>query len=68
MTWAAIFPLVTLGMYAIAPFADGWPPVLRALLLTVLVVPAAVYLVVPRLLALSAAWRRPRDAGPGVRS
>jgi antibiotic biosynthesis monooxygenase (ABM) superfamily enzyme len=38
-------------MLAFAPLIDGWHPVLRALVLTLLVVPAAVYLVVPRLFA-----------------
>lgn len=52
ITWIAIFPLVTLGFYAIAPFAQEWHPVLRALVLTVIVVPTAVYLVVPQLMRL----------------
>ena len=50
ITWIAIFPLVTLGFFAIAPFADGWNPVLRAFVLSVIVVPIAVYLVVPQLM------------------
>ncbi len=52
ITWIAIFPLVTLGFYAIAPFAGDWNPVLRALVLTLAVVPVAVYLVVPQLMKL----------------
>ena len=35
ITWIAIFPLVTLGFFAIAPFANDWNPVLRALVLVV---------------------------------
>lgn len=50
ITWLAIFPLVTIGLYAIAPFSETWPPVLRSLALTVVVVPLAVYLVVPQLM------------------
>lgn len=50
ITWLAIFPLVTIGLYALAPFTEGWPVVLRALVLTVVVVPLSVYLVVPQLL------------------
>jgi antibiotic biosynthesis monooxygenase (ABM) superfamily enzyme len=38
-------------MLALGPLMDGWHPVLRALLLTLLVVPTAVYVVVPRLFA-----------------
>jgi antibiotic biosynthesis monooxygenase (ABM) superfamily enzyme len=51
ITWIAIFPLVALGMTVTAPFTATWHPVLRALTLTVVVVPLAVYIVVPRLLA-----------------
>lgn len=50
ITWIAIFPLVTLGFIAIAPFAPDWHPVLRAFVLSVVVVPVAVYLVVPQLM------------------
>ena len=52
ITWIAIFPLVALGMLAIAPFSGDWHPVLRALVLSVLIVPVAVYLVVPRLMRI----------------
>lgn len=52
ITWIAIFPLVTLGFFAIAPFATDWSPVLRAFVLSVAVVPVAVYLVVPQLMRL----------------
>lgn len=55
LTWVAIFPLVAIGMTALAPFSESWHPVLRALVLTVVVVPLAVYVVVPRLLRLHGA-------------
>ena len=51
ITWMAIFPLVAVGMMVVAPLTEGWHPVLRALVLTLVVVPAAVYLVLPRLFA-----------------
>lgn len=51
ITWLAIFPLVAVGMLASAPLTEGWHPVLRALALTLVVVPAAVYVVLPRLFA-----------------
>ena len=50
ITWIAIFPLVTLGFFAIAPFSADWNPIRRALVLTLVVVPLAVYLVVPQLM------------------
>ena len=60
ITWLAIFPLVALGMTVIGPISDTWPPVLRALVLTIVVVPLAVYLVVPQLLRGYGALRRSR--------
>lgn len=51
ITWAAIFPLVALSQWALAPLIGPWPPVLRALAVTLVVVPVAVYVVVPRLIA-----------------
>lgn len=58
ITWIAIFPLVSLGFFAIAPFAEHWHPVLRALVLTLVVVPIAVYVVVPQLMRAHGALRR----------
>ena len=52
ITWIAIFPLVTLGFFAIAPFAEDWNPILRAFVLSLVVVPIAVYLVVPQLMRM----------------
>jgi antibiotic biosynthesis monooxygenase (ABM) superfamily enzyme len=57
ITWLAIFPMVALGMTVLGLFADSWPPVLRALVLTAFVVPVAVYLLVPRLLRAELAMR-----------
>ena len=50
ITWLTIFPLVAIGMTLMAPISTDWHPVLRALLLTAIVVPLAVYLIVPRML------------------
>ena len=50
LTWCAIFPMVALGMTVMGWFAEAWHPVLRALVLTLVIVPLAVYVIVPRLL------------------
>jgi antibiotic biosynthesis monooxygenase (ABM) superfamily enzyme len=60
ITWAAIFPLVVLAQLALAPFIDTWHPVLRTLAMTLVVVPIAVYVVVPRLTAAYLKVLRPR--------
>lgn len=52
ITWAAIFPLAAIGMNVMAMFVPEWHPLLRAFVLTLVVVPTAVYFAVPRLLLL----------------
>jgi antibiotic biosynthesis monooxygenase (ABM) superfamily enzyme len=42
LTWLAVFPLVAIEITAMAPFTVGWDPVLRAFVLTLVVVPLAV--------------------------
>lgn len=62
ITWAAIFPLVAVGMMVVGPLTEGWHPVLRALVLTLMVVPVAVYVVLPRLFAGYGALLRRRNS------
>ncbi|RZU66718.1 hypothetical protein EV379_3084 [Microterricola gilva] len=61
ITWLAIFPLVSIGFYAIEPFAGDWNPVARAFVLSIVVVPLAVYLVVPQLMRVYQGVRRRRS-------
>ena len=65
ITWLAIFPLVAVGMMLIAPISESWHPVLRAFVLTLVVVPLAVYLVVPQLMRAYGALRRRRAPRSG---
>ena len=60
LTWLAIFPLVAIGITAMAPFTAGWDPVLRAFVLTLVVVPLAVYWVVPWLMRIYDRYLAPR--------
>ena len=50
ITWLAIFPLVSIGFYTVIPLMGEAHPLLKVLVLTLLVVPAAVYVVVPNLM------------------
>jgi len=52
ITWLAIFPLVTLGFLTIIPLMGSAHPILKVFVLTLVVVPLAVYLVVPNLIKL----------------
>ena len=52
ITWLTIFPLVALGLTFLKPALGDMHPILKALILTLIVVPLAVYLIVPRLLGL----------------
>ena len=52
LTWLVIFPLVSVSSAAMGLFAQDWHPVLRALVLTLIVVPTAVYLGVPQMVAI----------------
>ena len=57
VTWLAIFPMVAVGMSVMGMTADSWPAILKALVLTVIVVPTTVYFAVPRLLILNSKLR-----------
>jgi len=50
ITWLAIFPLVSLGFFTIVPAMGNSHPILKVFVLTLVVVPLAVYVVVPNLM------------------
>jgi antibiotic biosynthesis monooxygenase (ABM) superfamily enzyme len=50
ITWLAIFPLVTIGFLTIIPLMGTAHTILKVFVLTLIVVPLAVYLVVPNLM------------------
>jgi len=52
ITWLAIYPLVTLGFLTVIPLMGSTSPFLKVLVLTLIVVPLAVYVVVPNLMKL----------------
>ena len=53
ITWLAIFPLVSLGFLTIVPLMGDAHPILKVFVLTLVVVPLAVYVVVPNLMKLA---------------
>lgn len=50
ITWLAIFPLVALGVMFLLPALGDMHPILKVFILTVILVPLAVYLIVPWLM------------------
>jgi antibiotic biosynthesis monooxygenase (ABM) superfamily enzyme len=52
ITWLTIFPLVALGVTFLLPALGDMHPVIKAFILTLIVVPLAVYVIVPRLMGL----------------
>jgi antibiotic biosynthesis monooxygenase (ABM) superfamily enzyme len=60
LTWLAIFPMVAIGITAMAPFTVGWDPLLRLFVLTLVTVVLAVYLVVPWLTRIYERYLAPR--------
>jgi antibiotic biosynthesis monooxygenase (ABM) superfamily enzyme len=58
VTWAAIFPLVLAAQAVLSPLVHTWPAVLQVFAMTLVVVPAASYVVMPRLMALYARLTR----------
>jgi antibiotic biosynthesis monooxygenase (ABM) superfamily enzyme len=60
VTWVAIFPMAAIGMTVLGLLVPTWPAVLKALVLTLFVVPTAVYFAVPRLLMLHSRFRNSR--------
>ena len=52
LTWIAIFPLVSLGFVTVVPLMGDAHPILKVFVLTLIVVPLAVYLVVPNLMKI----------------
>jgi antibiotic biosynthesis monooxygenase (ABM) superfamily enzyme len=63
ITWLAIFPLVSIGFYTVIPLMAGAHPLLKVFVLTLLVVPAAVYIVVPNLMKVYAKLAARKSAG-----
>jgi antibiotic biosynthesis monooxygenase (ABM) superfamily enzyme len=52
ITWLAIFPLVAIGLTVLGVVLGDTHPIIKAFVLTLVVVPLAVYLVVPNLIKL----------------
>lgn len=60
IVWLTIFPLVAIFGTLLTPLMTDWHPVLRALVLTLIVVPIAAYWLMPQMFRWYGAWARRR--------
>jgi antibiotic biosynthesis monooxygenase (ABM) superfamily enzyme len=56
VTWAGAYGVITLIIWLLGPTMAGWPLVLRTLLISVLMVNALTWVVLPALTRLFRAW------------
>jgi antibiotic biosynthesis monooxygenase (ABM) superfamily enzyme len=56
VTWAGAYGAITLIIWLLGPAMAGWPLVLRTLLISVLMVNALTWIVLPALTRLFRAW------------
>ncbi|TYL53966.1 hypothetical protein [Agromyces mariniharenae] len=62
IVWLTIFPLVAIVSVLLAPVIADWHPVLRAFVVTLIVVPIAAYWLMPQMFRWYAAIERRRAA------
>ena len=62
IVWLTIFPLVAIASVVFGPLMVDWHPVLRAFVLTLIVVPIAAYWLMPQMFRWYAAFERRRRA------
>lgn len=59
LVWLAIYPALTLLLWILGPEIRDWPLPLRTLALTVVLVPAMVFVLLPAVRRLLARWMEP---------
>src|SRR5215468_2863357 len=64
LTWAAIFPLITLVVLASAPLIGPWPLAARLAVTTLVTVSVMTWVVMPRVTRLLRRWLYPAGASP----
>ena len=67
IVWLTIFPLVAIVSVLSEPLVTGWHPVLRAFVLTLVVVPIAAYWLMPLMFRWWAAFERSRATRRAVK-
>jgi antibiotic biosynthesis monooxygenase (ABM) superfamily enzyme len=68
LTWAGAYGMITLIIWLLGPTMAGWPLVLRTLLISVLMVNALTWVVLPALTRLLRAWLLAATPAPAQRA
>lgn len=58
LIWFFIYPVITILFYLLSPIMSDWPPFLRTLLLTLILVPLMVFVALPFIHKKFFAWIR----------
>jgi len=61
ITWLGVYPALTLILAVLGPVMESWPLPLRTLLVTLLMVPALTWLILPFLRRMFHGWLFSRD-------
>jgi antibiotic biosynthesis monooxygenase (ABM) superfamily enzyme len=64
LTWAGAWVMITLILWLLGPAIAAWPLVLRTLAISVLMVLALTWVVIPNLTRLFARWLSPAPPEP----
>ncbi|MEO1249247.1 MAG: hypothetical protein AAFW76_05345 [Pseudomonadota bacterium] len=60
LTWAVVYPLITLLLLILEPLLTGLPMPLRTLALSAIMVPIMVYLAMPAVTSKFSRWLTPK--------
>lgn len=61
ITWLGVYPALTVTLAVLGPAMESWPLPLRTLLVTLLMVPALIWLILPFLRRMFRSWLFPAD-------
>jgi antibiotic biosynthesis monooxygenase (ABM) superfamily enzyme len=56
ITWLGVYPALTLTLAALGPMMESWPLPLRTLLVTLVLVPALTWVILPLLRRMLGNW------------
>jgi antibiotic biosynthesis monooxygenase (ABM) superfamily enzyme len=56
VTWIGVYPALTLTLYLLGPVIEGWPLPLRTLVVSIVMVIALMWLILPFLMRILGSW------------